>query len=276
MVPLRPNYTLFLLKELQKQSINSYGSCGQGQWRLLDDIKTLTKAQGSIVFLVNMQDYADNYKAFIKEIRKQLYDYLPQARQETMENLADVTHIIKKHSGRRRALFLLHDFDALFHNTHLDKRYDSLFFDSINELISKEERFLCITQIPQSQAKIYFKSKEHKPSWLLFKEVNLPALTSKEISDELMRNNIALFSKSLALLIAMVKQHSQPFNFLEYLIVHLKTTDPNKIKFKKQLKKWRELFDKQAKTSWYKRQYYIGEITQALRTKCKRLFSKPA
>lgn len=271
MIPLRPNYTLFLLKELQQQSLNSYGERGQGQLRLLEDIRTLARAQGNIVFLVDMKNYVDNYKSFIKEIRKQLYQYLPEAKEENINNLTQVVFAIDELTINRHALFLLHDLDALFDNPAIDTHYNAKFFDSINELINAGVRFLCLTTQAQSQSKIFFNKNDAQNSWLVCKEVELPALSSKEINDELTRYNLTLSAKQLAFLVAIIKQHSRPYLLLEFLVTKLRLNDPVKVKFKQRVKKWRDGFDMREKIPWYKRQYYVKEIIRSLQFKLKGL-----
>ena len=61
---LRPIYTNYLFKQLQKRSLNVYGAAGQGQERLLDDLRTLTESAGVLVLFANMRSYAKNYPGF--------------------------------------------------------------------------------------------------------------------------------------------------------------------------------------------------------------------
>ncbi|MFZ2726309.1 MAG: hypothetical protein WAX77_08675 [Methylococcaceae bacterium] len=285
MIPLRPNYTLFLLKELQKKSINAYGNREQGQWRLLQDIKVLARAQGNIVFLLDMKLYVDNYKGFIKEIRKQLYSYLPDAKEESMDGLAHIVIAIDELTVNRHIIFLFHDFDALFDNPLVDKHYDNEFFDTINTLTARGERFIATTVLPHSYSKIHIthktqqyeqEKKEQKLSWLVCEEVVLPDLTTKEINDELVQHNLTLSSKQIAFLILLVRQHSRPYLLLEFLITKLRLNDPVKVKFRQRVKKWRDLFDTLEKIPWYKRQYYVKEILRSLQFKLKNLFKRIA
>lgn len=52
---LRPVYTDYLFKQLQKKSLNVCGSAGQGRERLLADLQELAKPAGILVLIANMK-----------------------------------------------------------------------------------------------------------------------------------------------------------------------------------------------------------------------------
>jgi hypothetical protein len=130
-----------------------------------------------------------------------------------------------------------------------------------------------MTVAAQSGSKICFSKKEQQAVDFNFKEVVFPPLTTKEIFDELTRNKLNFSSKQYAFIIALVKQHSRPHVFLEFLIAKLILNVPIKGNFKTRLKRWRVQFDTIEKIPWYKRQYYVKEIVRSIRFKCRNLWT---
>jgi hypothetical protein len=67
---LRPVYTDYLFKQLQKQSLNVYGAAGQGKERLINDLQELAKPAGILVLSANMKAFAKNYAGFIRDLTR--------------------------------------------------------------------------------------------------------------------------------------------------------------------------------------------------------------
>jgi hypothetical protein len=69
---LRPQFTENLFNTLKTQSVNIYGSAGQGQTRLLTDLTELAQAQNFIVLSVDIKLYLNDYDGMVKNLSLQI------------------------------------------------------------------------------------------------------------------------------------------------------------------------------------------------------------
>jgi hypothetical protein len=140
---LRPVYTEYLFKQLQKQSLNVYGAAGQGRERLLNDFQELAKPAGILVLSANMKAFAKNYAGFIKDLTRQL------ASQLQVENSALSLEQLLDRPQPKTVWILLDHFDAVLDRTELDPQFGIAFFDQLNALKNRPRCFLlCVTQKP--------------------------------------------------------------------------------------------------------------------------------
>ena len=158
-----------------------YGEHGQGQWRLLMDLQTLLEAQGDVVFLVNMKNYAESHAGFIADLKKQLAQSFPEAAVKISTGLAQVLTALDKCAEGRRIVLLLHDFDSILNNPQIDPKYGVEFFNHLNALRTQGNRLVCITKSPHSQAQVFVDQKVHGNSGLDLKKLDLPPLSTSSL-----------------------------------------------------------------------------------------------
>jgi hypothetical protein len=252
MTVLRPEYTELLAKELNKQSVNIYGESGQGQWRLLEDLKELLSHENRLVFLLNMKSYAASYQGFIADISGQLKQQSPAAKEKTIADLAQFLTVFDEYATSQYMVLLLHNFDALLDNPQLDEAYDVNFFNALNALRNSGHRLLCITVKPHNQSQVFVKQQVHSNSWLDLKRMALPALTETQIKDELIRQDLSLTREQLRQLIDAIQQHNHPYDFLEFAIDQLHLNDNAALTLNKRLKKWQKEFNNTEKSTVFK------------------------
>lgn len=171
---LRPVYTEYLFKQLQKQSLNVYGAEEQGRERLLVDLQELAKPAGILVLSANMKDFANNYAGFIKDLTRQL------VQQMAIENSALSLEQLLDRPPPKTVWVLLHNFDAILNNTHLDKQFGIAFFNQLNALKNRPRCFLlCVTEKPYQKYHLYAE-QIHRLSRLDLGVDKLTALTRDE------------------------------------------------------------------------------------------------
>jgi hypothetical protein len=239
---LRPVYTDYLFKQLQKQSLNVCGSVGQGRERLLTDLHELAKPAGILVLIANMKAYAKNYDGFIKELTRQL------ANQLTISDSAlSLEQLIDQHSQQKTVWILLHNFDAILDNTQLDKQFGITFFDQMNALKNRPRCFLlCMTERPFRQYQVYVE-KIHSLSPLDLGLDTLTDLTRDECEQELQRRALGLLDKHFRQLLARVYAHSSPYRFLDYACNRIKVKANESKLFERRLEIWQDDFEQQDK-----------------------------
>ena len=252
MTALRPEYTELLAKELNKQSLNIYGEPGQGQWRLLEDLKELLSKENKLVFLLNMKNYAASYQGFIADITGQLKQQIPAAKEKTITDLAGFLTAFYECTTNQSMVLLLHNFDALLDNPQLDETYDVSFFNALNALRNSGHRLLCITVKPHNQSQVFVKQQVHSNSWLDLKRIVLPTLTETQIKDELIRRDLSLTREQLRQIIDAIQQHYHPYDFLEFTLDQLHLHDNATLTLNKRLKYWQKQFNKTEKSTVFK------------------------
>ncbi len=239
---LRPVYTDYLFKQLQKQSLNVYGSAGQGRERLLVDLHELATPAGILVLTANMKAYAKNYEGFINGLTRQL------ANQLSIANTAlSLEQLIDQHSQQKTVWILLHNFDAILNNTQLDKQFGIAFFDQMNALKNRPRCFLlCITERPFRQYQLYAE-KIHSLSPLDLGLDALTNLTRDECEQELQRRALGLLDKHFRQLLMCVYAHSSPYQFLDYACKRIAVKADNSKLFERRLEIWQDDFKQQDK-----------------------------
>jgi len=199
---LRPVYTEYLFKQLQKQSLNVYGAAGQGRERLLLDLQELAKPAGILVLVANMKVFAKNYEGFIKDLTRQL------ASQLQIENSALSLEQLLDRPLPKTVWILLHHFDAVLDRTELDPQFGIAFFDQLNALKNRPRCFLlCVTEKPYQKYHLYAE-QIHRLSRLDLGVDKLTALTRDECEQELQRRVLGLPDEHFRLLLPAVYQHS--------------------------------------------------------------------
>ena len=206
---LRPVYTDYLFKQLQKQSLNVYGSARQGRERLLVDLHELAKPAGILVLTANMKAYAKNYEGFIKDLTRQLANQLT-----ITDTSLSLEQLIDQHSQQKTVWILLQHFDAILDNTQLDKQFGIAFFDQMNALKNRPRCFLlCMTERPFRQYQLYAE-KIHSLSPLDLGLDALTDLTQDEGEQELQRRALGFLDEHFRLLLLAIYQHYFPYDFL--------------------------------------------------------------
>lgn len=200
---LRPVYTGYLFKQLQKQSLNVCGSAGQGRERLLADLHELATPAGILVLTANMKAYAKNYEGFIKDLTRQLANQLA-----ITDTSLSLEQLIDQHSQQKTVWILLHNFDAILNNTQLDKQFGIAFFDQMNALKNRPRCFLlCMTERPFRQYQLYAE-KIHSLSPLDLGLDTLTDLTRDECEQELQQRALGFLNEYFQLFLPAVYQHS--------------------------------------------------------------------
>jgi hypothetical protein len=238
---LRPVYTKYLFKQLQKKSLNVYGAAGEGRERLLNDLQELAKPAGTLVLFANMKAFAKNYEGFIKELIRQLATQLNLPSSTlNLEELLDI-------EPPKTVWILLHNFDAVLNNTHLDKHFGIGFFNQLNSLKNRNCCFLlCVSEKPFKQYRFYT-DEIHSLSPLDLELEKLTKLTREECEQELIRRQLGLKDDDFRFLLAAVYQHLQPYNFLDYVCKRIAAEEHKSKLFKVRLKIWGKQYAAQEK-----------------------------
>jgi len=261
---LHPTFTKYLFNELQKNSLNIYAPHGQGQLRLLEDLKQLLEAEGDLVFLLKMKSYAESYNGFIQQISNQIVNQLPEIESQTLSSFGDISTVLDKYAEKRRSVLLLHDFDALLDNPQIDESYDVNFFNNLNALKNKSHRLVCITERPHNQSQVFVRQKVHSNSWLDLKRIELPPLSYDEIKQELLCYKFKSDHANFNALIDAIKSHPQSYQFLDFVRQKLMFHDAEGAKFNKRLKKWHKEFSKREKDTVFKGLHRVSKWSQRL------------
>lgn len=241
---LRPVYTDYLFKQLQKQSLNVYGSAGQGRERLLADLHELATPAGILVLTANMKAYAKNYDGFINDLTRQLANQLT-----ITDTSLSLEQLIDQHSQQKTVWIFLHNFDAILDNTQLDKQFGIVFFNQLNALKNRPRCFLlCMTERPFRQYHLYAE-KIHSLSPLDLGIDALTPLTLDECEQELHRRTLGLLDKHFRQLLAYVYAHSSPYRFLDYACNQIAAGIDNSKSFESRLEIWQSQLKQQQKDS---------------------------
>ncbi len=249
---LRPVFTDYLMKELENRSLNVYAPRGQGQLRLLEDVKAKLVEQTDRVFLIRMKNYAESYQGFIQALAIQTTQQIPSTQSAQLTNFAEIVSAWDERPTQQRIVIMLHDFDALLNNPHIDKAYDVTFFDHLNALKNQGHRLICVTEKPHNQSQVYVNKKVHNNSWLDLKRINLPPLTDNEIKADLFPHKFKLSPAHERHLIHAIKVHSQSYQFLDFVRQKIELNKIDDRQFKRQLKKWHQEFKQRNQSTAFK------------------------
>lgn len=254
MVALRPEYTDYVYKLLDKNSLNIYAPHGRGQLRLLADLQDLAHAQGDQVLVCNMKSYAENYQGFIEQLAIQIEHIDPNINAQELHSLADV---FNDRINPSKTLLFLNNFDAILNTPQIDQRYDLDFFNHLNALKNQGHRLICVTEAPHNNALVYINGEEHGNSWLDLKKLELQPLSYDEITEELLRQKYKPYHHGFSLLIDTIKAHPQSYDFLDFIYPRLKFPDEvdNKL-LKHRLATLQTEFKNSEKTSAMKTLHY--------------------
>jgi hypothetical protein len=185
MTALRPEYTKSLVKKLNDKPLNIYGKSGQGQLRLLKDLKELLHNENKLIFLLeDMNNYSASYQGFIADITGQLKEYFHTV-EEKIKNLKQFLAVFDKYADGKHMVLLLNNYDALLDNTQLDEAYDMAFFNDLNTLHHSEHGLVCITIKPCTKSTVFIKKQAYSKPLLYLELIPLPSLTQKEIINKL-------------------------------------------------------------------------------------------
>ncbi len=208
---LRPVFTERIIQLLQNgRSINLIGPEGTGRKRLLEDSRKCDLPNAKII-LVSLKNYRESYDGLIREIWSQLG--------KEGEKPSNLSELIERCEGRNEQILLfLHNFDALLGNPHVDPKYDTTFYDTLNYCRNKPNiALVCVTEKPHDQSVVFVNGKPHGSSWLDLEHKPVPALTHEEIVLEVKRQLLPLMREDQLLLIEAIRAHEKPYKLLEYL-----------------------------------------------------------
>ena len=244
MTQLRPDYTDYLLKKLDKNSLNIYAPSGQGQLRLLEDLQKLLLERGDWVFLIKMKSYAENYEGFIRRLAIQIEKLAPEFNADSLQSLADIFKILDDSATEHRSILLLHDFDVLLDNAQIDPKYNEDFFDNLNALKNRGHRLVCVTERPHNQSQVYIDKKVHGNSWLDLKRLPLPPLNYEQIKQALLEQDYKSNHRNFSKLVDAIKAHPQVYQFLEFVYPRLRFAGYDGLSFEERLERLHEEFDR--------------------------------
>jgi hypothetical protein len=261
---LRLDFTQHLIKALDKQSLNVYAPHGQGQLRLLEDLKITLVKQGDITLLIKMKSYAESYSGFIQALAVQTAQQIPTITSDQLTDFSAIITAWDEHAKQQRIVMMLHDFDAILDNPQIDEAYDISFFDSLNALRNQGRRLICMTKKPHNQSQVYVDKKVHSNSWLDLERIELPLLTYDEIKHALFPHNYQLSSADENRLIDTVKKHPQSYQFLVFVQQKLELKDAEHLTLKVRLKRWNKKFVQREKSTAFKGLHRVRQWTTCL------------
>ena len=229
---LRPALTERLVEMLQHdRSFNLFGAEGTGRLRLLQDLQECRPNETSAV-LVNMKSFQASYDGMLRAIWVQLGRL-----GERPQDLAELCE--RAEYQARRIWLLLHNFDALLDNSHVDPRYNVAFYDTLNGLQNQADRALvCITRQPHTRAFVFADGKPYRSSWLDLEVMALPTLKHEEIVLEVQRRDLPLTRKQQHLMIRAIRAHRAPYRFLEFVSSKALNREQRDLAFPARLLRW--------------------------------------
>lgn len=244
MTLLRPHFTEYLFQQLQKQSLNVYGTTGTEAKRLLDDLQTLARPAGIVVLTADLKTYRQDYDGLLAVLNLQLN--LAVTSQHPAPNLEQG---IDQLCPEKTVWILLPNFDAILNATQLDKQFGKSFFDQLNELKNRPRCYLlCITERPYLQYHLYAE-QIHNVSPLDLKLFELKPLTLEECKHELKRQDLGLQDKHFNALLDCIHNHPTPYPFLGFTCDQIKLQADHGKLFKYRLTRWQKQFTQQNKRS---------------------------
>jgi len=232
---LRPTFTENIVKTLLKgESVNIYGSKGQGRERLLEDLQHC-QFDDMQMLLINMKNYAGSYQGFVEDLGRKMGQ--TSSKFDLLLNELPSTD--------KKTVLLLQNFDSLLNNSKVHQQYGVRFFDHLNSIKNRSNMALvCVTENLHSNSMIYISRGVNRGSWLDLKPEPLPPFDLDQIRAELKRHFPALYSDELDQISNRVFAHHLPYQLLRYFVDRLNNKEDAKIAFEKRLKKWQKRFDK--------------------------------
>jgi len=233
---LRPTFTENIVKTLVKgESVNIYGSKGQGRERLLEDLQNC-QFEDMQMLLINMKNYAGSYQGFVEDLGRKLGQ--TSSKFELLLN--------ELASTEKKTLLLLQNFDSLLNNSKVHQQYGVRFFDHLNSIKNRSNiALVCVTENLHSNSVIYINRGVKRGSWLELKPEPLPPFDLDQIRAELQRDFEGLYSHELDKISNRVFAHHLPYQLLKYFGDRLNNKEDMDIAFGERLKKWQKRFDKE-------------------------------
>jgi hypothetical protein len=233
---LRPTFTENIVMTLVKgESVNIYGSKGQGRERLLEDLQHC-QFDDMQMLLINMKNYAGSYQGFVEDLGRKMGQ--TSSKFELLLNELPSTD--------KKTVLLLQNFDSLFNNPKVHQQYGVRFFDHLNSIKNRSNMALvCATENLHSNSVIYINRATNRGSWLDLKPEPLPPFDLDQIRAELKRHLPGLRSHEEDQISNRVFAHHLPYPLLRYFVDRWNNKEDMDIAFGEQLKKWQKRFDKE-------------------------------
>jgi len=183
---LRPEFTQQLLESLlHSENINLISPHGQGRRRTLQDLRSIAPQSWSFL-QVDMRDVKKGDISLLDELVK-------QAKIENITSFDDFIDILDNNSNY--CLIIIHNFNIL---TDLN----------VISCLNKIEKYTHVSLLCVSEEK-------QSGSALLAKDYLLPAVTSKQLLNEIKRRDLKLKYEDGKLLVAFLLQQSSPYSLLD-------------------------------------------------------------
>ena len=244
MTLLRPHFTQYIFQQLQKQSLNVYGTTGTETKRLLDDLQTLATPAGIVVLTADLKTYRHDYDGLLAVLNRQLNLVVASA-----DPTLSLEQRIDQLCPEKTVWILLPHFDAILNATELDKQFGIGFFNQLNALKNRPHCYLlCITERPFQQYQLYAE-QIHSLSPLDLKPFQLKPLTLEECKQELQRQDLGLPDKHFKALLDCIHNHPTPYPFLGFTCDQIKLQADHGKLFKDRLTRWQKQFTQQNKRS---------------------------
>jgi len=183
---LRPEFTKQLLESLlHSENINLISPHGQGRRRTLQDLRSIAPQSWSFL-QVDMRDVEKGEISLLNELVK-------QAKIEKITSFGNFIDILDNNSNYY--LIIIHNFE---------------FLRDLNVIscLNKIEKYAHVSLLCVSEGK-------QQDSALLAKDCILPAVTSKQLLNEIKRRDLKLKYEDGKLLVAFLLQQSSPYSLLD-------------------------------------------------------------
>jgi hypothetical protein len=196
---LRPAFTASVAKALADgDAINLVAPTGQGAGRLLQDLKALPGSTPRLI--ANLKTHRRNQAGLVAERLHQCD--LPGPEPTDFGALC-----LRLEQDAPNAALLLHRFDALFREPHLDPAYNDAFINALNALRSH----------------VLLSGEQDLPGSLLdLEHEDLPALMHAEIALEIARLQLPLDAVEAAFLAEALTRHARPMALLDHCTKRLR------------------------------------------------------
>jgi hypothetical protein len=228
---LRPAFTLEIAKDLERgAAINLLASPGQGAGRLLEDLKALPGP--GLKLIANLKPHRRNQAGLVSDLWHQTGLDGPSP--------ADFgTLCLRLEEEAPGAALLLHRFDALFNEPHLDPAYNLEFIAALNALHNRGLSLLCVSTAALT-SQVLLSSDGHLPGSLLNlgPKPELPSLLHAEIRSEIARRRLPFDESEAQLLADAVMQYSRPMELLHLCTKRLRDGMDGELPLPTRLKRW--------------------------------------
>jgi hypothetical protein len=189
---LRPEFTEYLVSKLLLGNvINLISPHGQGRRRTLSDLLSLL-TKHILILQANLRNYPKNVLELTNDLSTQLG-------QSSLSNIGSLLDHLERNG--QQTLIILHNFDEL--QSGDDTGYNEPFFKHLNNINARASiSLLCV-------------SEKVSGSPLQIESLQLPALTSSQLLEELSHRNLDLTQSELTQLAYKLSIESSPYTELE-------------------------------------------------------------